>query len=123
MNPIRAPQSIHSRYMYDHPILDSASIQASRNLNALNRASPNVGFAGAWMGYGFHEDGFAAGLEVSRKLITGKYESQSSVRYGADLAKWVPQLSRSKKAVRSVIEAMQLVIEWADWASSTYYGY
>jgi predicted NAD/FAD-binding protein len=113
MNPIRAPQSIHSRYVYYHPILDSASIQESRNLNALNRASPNISFAGAWMGYGFHEDGFAAGLEVSHKLLTGEYESQSSVRYGTDLAKWVPQLSTREVMARSFIETVQLVIEWA----------
>jgi predicted NAD/FAD-binding protein len=112
MNPIRTPQSIRSQHLYYHPILDSPSIQASRDLNALNRASPNMSFAGAWMGYGFHEDGFAAGLDVSHKLLTGKYETQSSVRYGADLAAWVPKLSTKTVMVRSMIGAMQLFIEW-----------
>jgi predicted NAD/FAD-binding protein len=111
MNPIRTPQSIRTQHLYYHPILDSPSIQASRSLNELNRASPNISFAGAWMGYGFHEDGFAAGLEVSHKLRTGEYENQSSVRYGADLAAWVPKLSTRNLMVRSVIGAVQLVIE------------
>ncbi|CRG83868.1 hypothetical protein PISL3812_01224 [Talaromyces islandicus] len=116
MNPIRTPQSIRSQHLYYHPILDSPSIQASRDLNVLNRASPNISFAGAWMGYGFHEDGFAAGLDVSHKLLTGEYETQSSVRYGADLAAWVPKLSTRTVMVRSVIGAVQLLIEWVGFS-------
>ena len=40
-----------------------------------------ISFAGAWMGYGFHEDGFAAGVCVASMLIYGR-ENMAPIKFG-----------------------------------------
>lgn len=74
MNPIRAPRSPQSSHVYYHPLITSESIIMSRHLHKINGVL-NVSFAGAWMGYGFHEDGFAAGAHVAQTLIHGHDET------------------------------------------------
>lgn len=43
----------------------------SPHLDRINGVG-NISLAGAWMGFGFHEDGFAAGAHVARRLIKGR---------------------------------------------------
>lgn len=43
----------------------------SQHLHRINGVK-SVSFAGAWMGFGFHEDGFAAGAHVARMLMDGR---------------------------------------------------
>jgi predicted NAD/FAD-binding protein len=114
MNPIRSPRSPHSTQIYYHPIIDSDSVIASRKFAILN-AAPNISFAGAWMGYGFHEDGFVAGMQVAKKIITGEYENLSSLGFGVDLAECVPELSLGHKVVRLIVGSTQFVIESKEW--------
>lgn len=51
---------------YAHPIHDLAAVSAQRRLPELN--SDRVAFAGAYHGWGFHEDGCRAGVEAARAL-------------------------------------------------------
>ena len=44
-----------------------AAVQAQRNLPSMQGAR-STWFAGAWTGYGFHEDGLKSGLEAAAKL-------------------------------------------------------
>jgi predicted NAD/FAD-binding protein len=71
MNPIRTPRNLQSSKVYYHPLIASESIVMSRYLDKINGVD-NVSFAGAWMGFGFHEDGFAAGAHVAKTLINGR---------------------------------------------------
>jgi predicted NAD/FAD-binding protein len=71
MNPIRFPRNPQRSQVYYHPLLTSESILMSPHLDRINGAG-NISFAGAWMGFGFHEDGFAAGAHVARWLIQGR---------------------------------------------------
>lgn len=71
----------------------------------------NISFAGAWMGYAFHEDGFNAGLAVARKILTGDYQNMTSVRYGEDLAEWIPKPSMKNNILRALLAVVQFVIE------------
>ncbi len=71
MNPIRIPRSPQSSHVYHHPLLSSKSILALKHLHKINGVS-NVSFAGAWMGWGFHEDGFVAGSRAAEMLIYGR---------------------------------------------------
>ncbi len=49
---------------YEHPIFDLAAGRAQRRLAAL-QGRHGLWFAGAWTGYGFHEDGLTSGLAVA----------------------------------------------------------
>ncbi|RYP22269.1 hypothetical protein DL765_001783 [Monosporascus sp. GIB2] len=70
MNPIRIPHSLQSSHVYYHPLISSESILMARNLHLINGVR-NIGFAGAWMGFGFHEDGFKAGVHAARAFMDG----------------------------------------------------
>ena len=69
LNPAREIQrsQVMAEYDYDHPVLDLAAIRAQAGVPAL-QGQRNTWFAGAWMGYGFHEDGLKAGLAAAAGL-------------------------------------------------------
>ena len=69
LNPTR-PVSLrltHGRFSYDHPVFDSAAFDAQQRMGAI-QGQGGVWYAGAWLGYGFHEDGLRAGLAVAHAL-------------------------------------------------------
>lgn len=43
----------------------------TRYLHTINGVA-NVSFAGAWMGFGFHEDGFVSGAHAARIITQGR---------------------------------------------------
>lgn len=55
-----------SRMMYEHPIYTLDSVAAQRRLPSLNDG--RLAFAGAYHGWGFHEDGCRSGVEAARSL-------------------------------------------------------
>ena len=69
LNPVREPDpaTVIQEIAYDHPVFDQAAIDAQARLPAI-QGTQGVWYAGAWCGYGFHEDGFQAGLRAA-KLI------------------------------------------------------
>lgn len=69
LNPIRDPDpaKVLARFDYAHPVFDSAAIGAQQLLPAL-QGNRNTWFAGAWTGYGFHEDGLKSGLSVAAAI-------------------------------------------------------
>ncbi|PWF44331.1 NAD(P)/FAD-dependent oxidoreductase [Massilia glaciei] len=71
LNPIDEPDPgrVLASYDYAHPVFDAPAVAAQARLPAL-QGMQNTWFAGAWTGYGFHEDGLKSGLEVARS-ITG----------------------------------------------------
>ena len=66
-NPID-PRLVHGEYDYAHPVFDRAAIDAQTRMPQL-QGQQHTYYAGAWMGYGFHEDGLKAGLAASRELL------------------------------------------------------
>ena len=58
---------VHGVFDYEHPIYDRAAIRAQADIAAIQGVR-RTWFAGAWLGYGFHEDGLRAGLAVARAL-------------------------------------------------------
>lgn len=69
LNPHReiAPDSVQYEADYEHPLFDAATIAAQSDLWQIQGVR-QTWFAGAWMGYGFHEDGIQAGLEVAERI-------------------------------------------------------
>ncbi|QHE92530.1 FAD-dependent oxidoreductase [Pandoraea fibrosis] len=67
LNPVEepAPHTVLGRYAYEHPLLDLAAVDAQSRLPEL-QGRQNTWFAGAWTGYGFHEDGLKSALRVAR---------------------------------------------------------
>ena len=69
LNPIHDidPSKILGRFDYAHPVFDGAAIAAQRALVDI-QGLQNTWFAGAWTGYGFHEDGLKSGLSVAAAI-------------------------------------------------------
>lgn len=69
LNPHRQidPAKVHASVDYEHPLFDARAIAAQSELWQI-QGTNRTWFAGAWMGYGFHEDGLQAGLEVAERL-------------------------------------------------------
>jgi predicted NAD/FAD-binding protein len=66
LNPLREPDpaTVLGRYEYDHPLLDRAALRAQQRLAQL-QGRRRTWHAGAWTGYGFHEDGLRSALRVA----------------------------------------------------------
>jgi uncharacterized protein len=60
------PSAVIDRMSYAHPLYTPDSVAAQRRLPTLN--SPVLAYAGAYHGWGFHEDGCAAGVRAARAL-------------------------------------------------------
>ena len=61
-----APDDVVATMTYRHPTYSPASVAAQRRLAGLN--SDRLAFAGAYQGWGFHEDGCRSGVEAARAL-------------------------------------------------------
>jgi predicted NAD/FAD-binding protein len=62
-----APQRILRRIAYEHPSYTLRALEAQRLLRREN-GQRHTFYCGAWLGYGFHEDGVVSALEVARLL-------------------------------------------------------
>ena len=70
LNPLREPDAgqVLAEIDYEHPVFDQAAIDAQQALPGL-QGRRQLWFAGAWAGYGFHEDGLKSGLAAARGLL------------------------------------------------------
>ena len=60
------PATVIAEMTYDHPLYTAESVAAQALLPTLD--DDRVAFAGAYHGWGFHEDGAASGLRAARRL-------------------------------------------------------
>jgi predicted NAD/FAD-binding protein len=69
LNPLADPDpaTVHGEFHYSHPLFTRHAPRVQRELIARNGRG-GVWLAGAWLGYGFHEDGLASALRVARQL-------------------------------------------------------
>ena len=65
LNPFTppAPHTVLAQFEYDHPVFDADAIRAQELLPTI-QGKNRIWFAGAWTGYGFHEDGLKSALRV-----------------------------------------------------------
>ncbi|MBU1100795.1 MAG: FAD-dependent oxidoreductase [Bacteroidetes bacterium] len=74
---INDPGSIDERkiikdILYHHPLFSVDTIEAQKELSKLNEQSNNTYFCGSYFKYGFHEDAYTSGLNLSKHLIAEK---------------------------------------------------
>ena len=60
------PGSVLARMTYAHTCYTRASVAAQRELHLIN--TDRLAFAGAWQGWGFHEDGCVSGVRAAASL-------------------------------------------------------
>ncbi len=60
------PAKVIETMQYEHPIYTPASVAAQRRLPECD--TDRIVFAGAWHGWGFHEDGARSGVEAAARL-------------------------------------------------------
>jgi predicted NAD/FAD-binding protein len=61
-----APETVIARMTYQHPIYTPASVAAQRRLPQLTTG--RTAYAGAYHGWGFHEDGCRSGVRAAASL-------------------------------------------------------
>jgi len=71
LNPVSPidPAQVRGEFDYDHPVFDLAALAAQKQVPQLQGAQ-RTWFAGAWTGYGFHEDGLQSGYRAADALLT-----------------------------------------------------
>ena len=81
LNPLHEidPATIVGEYDYAHPVFDLGAIEAQKRLPLL-QGQQHTWYAGAWTGYGFHEDGLKSGLQVGRALLKLIHDQASPVQ-------------------------------------------
>jgi len=86
LNPVEAPDQalVHAEFRYAHPQFNAAAVEAQAGIAAI-QGTRKVWFAGAYLGYGFHEDGLQSGLNVAAALGSpapwqGTFTPMSSAR-------------------------------------------
>ena len=92
LNPLREPDPdlVYGRFGYAHPMYDQGAIEAQTGIASIQGRN-NTWFAGAYLGYGFHEDGLQSGLNVAAALGSpapwhGVFEPVSSAPSFASIA-------------------------------------
>ena len=67
LNPIVEPRAEHVLKVldYQHPVFDTQAIQAQAQLPGI-QGCKSCWFAGAYGGYGFHEDGLASAVRIAK---------------------------------------------------------
>lgn len=60
------PSSVIAEMTYDHPVFTPAAVEAAQRLRSAG--GDRLAFAGAHLGWGFHEDGCRSGVEAAASL-------------------------------------------------------
>jgi len=59
--------TVLAEFEYDHPVFDAGAMAAQRRRPEI-QGDRGTFFAGAYWGYGFHEDGVVSALDVCRSF-------------------------------------------------------
>lgn len=67
LNPLQEPdpERVVARRDWEHPVFDQTAMQAQDGIAALQGES-RTWYAGAWLGYGFHEDGLRSAVTIAQ---------------------------------------------------------
>ncbi|KAF2708375.1 amine oxidase-like protein [Pleomassaria siparia CBS 279.74] len=99
LNPAEPPSAslTQATYQYRHPLYNSRMIAGQEELQKI-QGKNGIWFAGAWTGYGFHEDGFASGMRVGLRL-------------GGEVP-WEPKDAKFSRGVKPVLDWKDHVVRF-----------
>ena len=65
------PKRIIKQVEFEHPLFDSAAVNAQSKLHSLNQSSPEqtIYFCGSYFKYGFHEDALNSAMDLSSTIL------------------------------------------------------
>ncbi|MAT66439.1 MAG: NAD/FAD-binding protein [Gammaproteobacteria bacterium] len=69
LNPLQepAPETVHARMVYHHPVYDSEALRQQPRLQSL-QGRDGLWLCGSYSGYGFHEDALRSAVTVAERL-------------------------------------------------------
>ncbi|KAI0927052.1 hypothetical protein AcV5_007691 [Taiwanofungus camphoratus] len=105
LNPPSEPRPalVVGRYQYDHPVLGTQAIRAQREMHTIQHKR-GISFAGAWLKYGFHEDGFTSGLRAAAALLSEADGDLERLPFKIDDADRTPGATTSLASLFDVLE-------------------
>lgn len=67
LNPLELPEQDKTikKIVYEHPVFDQPAMQAQQLIKPL-QGDHNIWFCGAYLGYGFHEDGLTSAVNLAK---------------------------------------------------------
>ena len=61
------PKKIFAEFEYEHPIFNSEAVESQSKFDQI-QGKDNIYFCGAYLNYGFHEDGLLSAMNIAQKL-------------------------------------------------------
>ena len=73
LNPSMKPskETIIKRIIYDHPVYNLKTFKTQKKIKLI-QGKNNIWYCGAYLGYGFHEDGIKSGLDIVNQILKKK---------------------------------------------------
>lgn len=100
------PALTQAQFEYAHPLYNARMVAAQEELHRI-QGKNGVWYAGAWTGYGFHEDGFSSGMRVGLRLGGSVPWEVQDAKFSRGLK---PTLDWKDWLLRTVVVAVQLWI-------------
>jgi hypothetical protein len=101
-----SPSLTQATYEYKHPLYNAKMVAGQEELSKIN-GKEGIWYAGAWTGYGFHEDGFASGMRVGLELGGSVPWEPKNAKFSRGVK---PTLGWKDYVVRLIVVVLQLWI-------------
>jgi predicted NAD/FAD-binding protein len=109
LNPLQRPRldMVQGWYYYSHPLFTPSVVLAQKQLRNIQNTR-GISYAGAWTGFGQHEDGFRSGLLVAQDHLGAKLPFE--VKDSANIRGVRPKLSLLDHLLRLIILLIQVFV-------------
>jgi hypothetical protein len=101
-----SPSTTQAVYEYRHPLYNARMIAAQSELEKI-QGKRGIWYAGAWTGYGFHEDGFSSGMNVALRLGGTVPWTKADAKFSRGVS---PTLVWKDYVARAVISVIQILV-------------